>query len=216
MDKLTYIIRPMREGDILQITEIDREAFPSEWMFRSLSSYQRELNNPLAHYLVASIPKGMLIQLSQPIPPQLPFFRGLFCRDYPLTGEGSSSVYILGFTSFWLMSDEAHITSIATRSEYRRIGIGEALLISMIGLATRLNANMVTLEVRASNKVAQTLYKKYGFQMVGNRPNYYSDNGEDALLMNTDNVNSASFQENFQQLKKAHRQRWGEMFVATY
>jgi len=216
MEKLSYIIRPMREGDILQITEIDREAFPSEWMFRSLSSYERELSNPLARYLVASTPKEMLTKLSQPIPPQIRFFRGLFHRDSPLTKEKRPLDYILGFASFWLMSDDAHIISIAVRNEYRRMGMGEALLISIIELATRLNANVVTLEVRASNEVAQTLYRKYGFHMVGKRLNYYSDNGEDALLMNADNVNLASFQAHFQQLKRAHSQRWGEMFVTTY
>jgi ribosomal-protein-alanine N-acetyltransferase len=107
------------------------------------------------------------------------------------------------------MLNEAHIIAIAVRNNYRRKGIGEGLLISVIEVATQLHANVITLEVRASNVVAQALYKKYGFRVVGRRPRYYSDNGEDAVLMSTDTITSAPFQTCFQQLKEAHSQRWG-------
>lgn len=211
MQNSKYIIRPMIGEDIPQVAEIDREAFPGEWMLRSLSSYQRELDNPLARYLAACTTKEMLAKLNQPTAPQLRFFRGLFHSNSILTREKRPLEYIVGFASLWLMANDAHVTSIAVRSEYRGMGIGEALLISGIELAIGLNADVVTLEVRASNQVAQILYRKYGFHVVGKRLRYYSDNGEDALLMNTDSVTSASFQSCFQRLKKDHVQRHKEI-----
>ena len=211
MENLSYVIRSMKESDVLQVAEVDREAFSTEWMFRSLSSYQRELSNPLAHYLVASTLSEIPPKLGQPTALQLPFFRGFSPHNSRLTRKKHPSEYIVGFASFWLMANDAHITSIAVRNEYRGMGIGEALLISIIELATRLNAAVITLEVRASNELAQTLYRKYGFHEVGKRLRYYSDNGEDALLMSTDSVISASFQSYFQQLKSDHAQRHREI-----
>jgi ribosomal-protein-alanine N-acetyltransferase len=85
------------------------------------------------------------------------------------------------------------------------------LLISIIELATKLNASTISLEVRVSNKVAQALYKKYGFRDVGIRRAYYSDDGEDAVLMDADALALASFQSNSQQLK-AHGRKWQHKF----
>jgi ribosomal-protein-alanine N-acetyltransferase len=87
------------------------------------------------------------------------------------------------------------------------------LLIATIELAQILNCSIVTLEVRASNTIAQELYKKYGFQVVGRRPRYYSSDGEDAIIMSTDNITSMPFQASLQKLKKAHAQRHREIFA---
>ena len=121
--------------------------------------------------------------------------------------------YILGFAGFWIMADEAHITNIAVRNIHRCRGIGELLLISMIDLATELNARNLTLEVRASNTAAQKLYSKYGFSQVGLRHGYYTDNKEDAVLMSTEDIISVSFQSRLNQLKKAHSPKYG---IALY
>jgi len=143
--------------------------------------------------------------------------RRLFNRNRFFSNELPSSRghYIIGFAGFWVLADEAHIITIAVREAYRQQGIGELLLISIIGLATELKARMVTLEVRASNTVAQTLYTKYGFAQVGVRRGYYIDTGynidsrEDGLLMSTQNITSAAFQTHLQQLKQAHSRKWG-------
>jgi ribosomal-protein-alanine N-acetyltransferase len=76
-----------------------------------------------------------------------------------------------------------------------------------------LNANLVTLEVRASNQTAQSLYKKYGFRVIGRRPRYYSSDGEDAIIMSTDNIGSLPFQASLQDLKKAYAQRYREILT---
>jgi ribosomal-protein-alanine N-acetyltransferase len=97
---------------------------------------------------------------------------------------------VVGFAGIWLLVDEAHITTFATRPGWRRLGIGERLLIAALELAESRGASEATLEVRPSNTAARSLYEKYGFRVVGVRPRYYSDNNEDALIMTTDSLES--------------------------
>jgi ribosomal-protein-alanine N-acetyltransferase len=80
-------------------------------------------------------------------------------------------------------------------------------------MAAQLHADVVTLEARISNKQAQALYEKYEFQKVGVRRAYYTDNGEDAVIMTTDSLTSSAFQSRFQRLKQAHQHRWGALYV---
>jgi ribosomal-protein-alanine N-acetyltransferase len=93
---------------------------------------------------------------------------------------------IVGFAGMWLLVDEAHVTTFATRRTWRRQGIGERLLLALLDLARVRGAREATLEVRPSNTAARRLYEKYGFRNAGVRPRYYSDNHEDALIMTTE------------------------------
>jgi len=111
--------------------------------------------------------------------------------------------FVIGFAGLWLMVDEAHITTIAMHPDYRRRGLGEFMLVSLIDIAYTIGAKWVTLEVRVSNYAAQNLYRKYGFREAGLRHRYYSDNQEDALIMWTDEINSPSYKQRFQDLKSA-------------
>lgn len=201
-----YIIRPMRQEDVPQVMQIDREVFPNEWTYRSQSAFRHDLSNPSIRYIVACA-------LNKPPPSEGQGTRkaSWFKRFLYLSRNDEAKDNIVGFSGFWMMLQEAHIIAIGVREAYRRLGIGEALLISTIELAASLNANIVTLEVRASNEIAQALYRKCGFQVVGKRLRYYSNNNEDGIIMSTDNLNSLSFQACFQQLKKAHRERHGEI-----
>lgn len=90
---------------------------------------------------------------------------------------------IIGYCGVWIVMDEAHITNIAIHSKHRGKGFGELLFRYMIELAKMYGAKKMTLEVRVTNYTAQNLYKKLGFVPGGIRKNYYSDNGEDALVM---------------------------------
>ena len=81
------------------------------------------------------------------------------------------------------MIDEAHITNIALLPEYRGRKLGEALLRKIIEVAIERGAKTMTLEVRVSNMIAQSLYRKLGFQGGAIRKRYYTDNHEDALVM---------------------------------
>lgn len=88
----------------------------------------------------------------------------------------------------WLIVDEAHVATIATAPEFRRQGIGERLLVAALISAREEGARRAFLEVRAGNLAAQAMYRKYGFEVAGNRPRYYKDNNEDALLMTQENL----------------------------
>ena len=208
---LTYTMRPMRQEDIAQVTEIDREAFPTQW---PAPNYRHELQNHLARYVVvrdeSKTPEepGVKPETSQHrlISRLIGWFNHnrFFGTELPAPGRE----YIVGFAGIWVLTDEAHITNIAVRKRYRRQGIGEMLLIATIGLAGELKADSMTLEVRASNIAAQNLYRKYGFTQVGTRRGYYTDNREDGVLMSTESINSDSFQTHLKQLKQALSRRW--------
>ncbi len=89
----------------------------------------------------------------------------------------------IGYAGFWNVSGEGDITNVAVLPEYRKNGIGSMLISEMIKTAVTLKLELLTLEVRKSNIAAQGLYKKYGFDIIGERKRYYSDNGEDAWIM---------------------------------
>ena len=114
---------------------------------------------------------------------------------------------VLGYIGLWLIVGEVHITTLAAHESYRRRGVAELLLTAAIELALEHEAQLVTLEVRESNLAARTLYEKYGFAKVGLRHRYYTETGENAVIMSTENVTSASFQDNFQRLKRAHAEK---------
>lgn len=90
---------------------------------------------------------------------------------------------IVGYCGMWLIVDEAHITNIAVLPEFRGQKLGEAILRMIMEVAKKRGAKSMTLEVRISNTVAQSLYRKLGFMNGGIRKNYYTDNYEDALVM---------------------------------
>jgi ribosomal-protein-alanine N-acetyltransferase len=100
--------------------------------------------------------------------------------------------------------------TIAVRDSHRRRGVGELLLIAAIETALRERQSEVTLECRISNAVALRLYEKYGFQQVGLRRRYYSDNQEDACILSASGISTPSYRRRFQRLRNEHRERCGE------
>jgi ribosomal-protein-alanine N-acetyltransferase len=90
---------------------------------------------------------------------------------------------VAGFVIFWLVHDEVHILNLATHPSARRQGIARLLMDQSIERGRQNGASLVTLEVRRSNQAALDLYKQLGFRPVGIRPNYYVDEGEDAVVM---------------------------------
>lgn len=212
-DDVRYSIRAMREEDVAQIIEIDREAFPTQWPYPAYA-YKRELNNRLAWYIVVteegvewkryrSNHSGSLLQ------PLLRLFRPSSSKALPSTEPVAPC--IAGFAGVWRMLDEAHLTTVAVRGNWRRKGFGELLLVNAIEMALQHRASVVTLEVRLSNTAAQALYRKYGFKDAGIRKGYYSEDGEDALIMTTDPITSESYQAKFLELKERLLQRMASL-----
>lgn len=92
---------------------------------------------------------------------------------------------VVAFGGIWLMVDEAHITTFGVHPDHRRRGIGRRLLLRLAEAAIDLGSARMTLEVRVGNTGAQALYRSFGFRVSGQRVAYYSDDGEDALVMTT-------------------------------
>ena len=90
---------------------------------------------------------------------------------------------MIGYAGMWLIFDEAHVTNVAIRPEGRGKKLGELLMRHLMVTAKSIGANRMTLEVRVSNNVAISLYKKLGFAAEGVRKNYYADTMEDAVIM---------------------------------
>lgn len=107
-----------------------------------------------------------------------------FAHYYVLAARSDSEgETILGHVGYWMLADEIHISTIAVTPAHRGRRLSEPLMLQVLFDAFRLHATLVTLEVRRSNLPAQSLYQKYRFELVGQRPRYYRDTGEDALLM---------------------------------
>ena len=196
-----FVVEPMRIEHIPAVSAIEKASFPQPWPH---NAYRREIQeNRMAHYIVARR-LGEPEPLASAEPPHAPapqpdllgkLSRLLRPAEQPLPAPLQEELRsIVGYAGIWVMTDEAHVTTIASHPAVRGRGVGELLLVSLIHRGIEVGARWMTLEVRASNSVAQSLYRKYTFKEMGIRRRYYSDNGEDALVMWTDALDSDSFQ----------------------
>lgn len=90
---------------------------------------------------------------------------------------------VLGYVGMMFVLDEGYISNVAVAPAYRRQGMADALISALMTRAEELALAFVTLEVRAGNETAKSLYAKHGFVPVGRRKNYYDLPKEDAILM---------------------------------
>ncbi|MCR4883110.1 MAG: ribosomal protein S18-alanine N-acetyltransferase [Clostridiales bacterium] len=98
---------------------------------------------------------------------------------------------VIGFAGGWVVLDESQVTNIAILEPYRGRGYGKQLTRALLQYFSNLGAAVTTLEVRESNVRARHVYESLGFFRVGRRKKYYTDNGEDALLMLCDHLPEA-------------------------
>jgi ribosomal-protein-alanine N-acetyltransferase len=94
-----------------------------------------------------------------------------------------SNGQVIGYGGLWKIFDEGHITNIAVHPEFRLCKVASGIIEKIFDECDRCGIKCLTLEVRKSNIGAQKLYSKYGFKIEGTRKKYYSDTGEDALIM---------------------------------
>jgi ribosomal-protein-alanine N-acetyltransferase len=90
---------------------------------------------------------------------------------------------IIGYAGIWLIDRIAHLTTMCVREGYRGTGLGKWLLLEVMKLGGEMGAERFTLEVRRSNVRAIKLYESAGYRIVGVREKYYTEIGEDALVM---------------------------------
>jgi len=149
-----FLIEPMTAHDLLEVVEIEEACRLSLWGW---DSYYAELLRPEAIMLVAR----------------------RACGADQLTGH-----HLYGFFSGRVSANELHINNIGVHENARRRGVGNALIEAGIAAGQQQGALTAILEVRAGNVAAQSLYRRYGFEVVGRRRQYYREPTEDALLMN--------------------------------
>ena len=150
-------IRRMRLDDLEEVMVIEKACFKHPW---STDLFRRELEHDWSTILV----------MVEPLAP------------LALPGKAATE-RVLGFIIFWLVHDEVHILNVAVAPEARRRGIARTLMTEAEKRAYAANAALMTLEVRRSNTSALDLYRQFDYRAVGVRPNYYVDEGEDAIVM---------------------------------
>lgn len=154
-EKSSYIIREARLEDLDQVIAINMEALPEHYPRVFWEEHVKRWNKA---FLVAEV-NGLIVGY-------------IMCRVE----------WGWGFTKNKLLR-KGHVISIAVRKEFRRKGIGKALMEkAMKALKEEYGAEEVYLEVRVSNKPAINLYEKLGFKIVKRVVAYYLD-GEDAYIM---------------------------------
>ena len=175
-------LKPLAANLLPAVLELDRLCFNGFW---TSEGYQRELSSPNSDLLVLSIPEAennltntSLQKINSktgetPIPQEL-------LGKY---NNSSNNPQLLGIGCLWAILDEAHITMLGVHPAYRGQGLGQALLLALLKSARERGMELATLEVRASNQAALSLYQKFGFQLAGRRKRYYQDNNEDALIL---------------------------------
>ncbi len=109
-----------------------------------------------------------------------------FSRNFvAVAGQGAPGP-VAGYITFWVIADEVQLHSMAVRRELRRKGVATRLFLAMLRDALEQGAETGTLEVRRSNEAARGFYEKFGWRVTARRPSYYSDTGEDALIMSAE------------------------------
>ncbi len=149
-------ITKMTKQDLPEIWELEKKCFPIPW---SLASFEEELQNTLATFLVAKISSSE---------------------------QGIMTEKIIGYIGMWFVLDECQIINLAVDPIYQKHGVATALLSELFKQCTRNKTTYVTLEVRATNLPAQKLYAKFGFKEETFRKNYYKNpdgTREDAIIM---------------------------------
>ena len=149
-----FPIEPMTVHDLLEVVEIEESCHLSLWGW---DSYYAELSRPEAIMLVAR---------------------------HALGADQLTRHQLYGFLSGRVSANELHINNIGVHEHARRRGVGRALMEAAISVGKQQGALTAILEVRAGNVAAQSLYRRYGFEVAGRRRQYYREPVEDALLMN--------------------------------
>jgi len=168
-------IRSISPPVLPAVLELDNLCFGKLW---TLEAYQREIDSPNSELL------------------------GLFLKKKQDQEDTEENTYDLQLTTydllamgcFWAILDEAHITLLAVHPNYQGRGLGQALLWGLMQAARDRALERATLEVRASNQPAISLYSKFGFQLAGRRRRYYKDTNEDALILWQSGLQRSEFQ----------------------
>jgi ribosomal-protein-alanine N-acetyltransferase len=135
----------------------------------------------------------------------LPWTEGVFLDELVAPGRAYLVMevdgLVVGYGGVMLVLPEAHVTSVTIDPEFRGRDLGTKVMLALAEEARRAGAKSLTLEVRASNKNAQSLYTKFGMAPVGIRKRYYRD--EDALIMWVHDIDRQEYEERLESIRAA-------------
>ncbi len=154
----SIILERLREEYLEAVVILDHLCFGGLW---TLAGYQRELTSPNSELLVLRSPVS----------------------QNTTSGSLNKTQDLIGIGCFWAILDEAHITILGIHPDYRSQGLGRLLLVALLQTAIERKMERATLEVRASNQIALSIYEEFGFQVAGIRRKYYQNPPEDALIL---------------------------------
>jgi ribosomal-protein-alanine acetyltransferase len=187
-------IRDMTLADLRQVRRIERAAYG-----RSApgTPFERELAMDLAQYIVAvEVEEARTSGGGAPARE-----RSLWDHARRLLGLGRDKERIVGFAGVWFTQDQVHIVTIAVDPAAQHRGIAQRLLLECHALAMGAEAKTMALEVRVSNERARSLYEWFGFARAGMLRGYYADNGEDAIVMLTPELDTPDFAAHIETLR---------------
>lgn len=162
--KILNIITLGSSSQVFEIVELDRICFGGLW---TEEGYLREISSPNSYLISLHIDNG---------------------------GDKTPDSRLIGLACLWAIMEEAHITLLGVHPDYRRQGLGQLLLLTLLEEALLRKLEMATLEVNTNNLQAIYLYQKYGFQVAGKRKGYYQKTGEDALILWRKGINQPEFE----------------------
>lgn len=176
----TLHFRAMTVADLDEITFIVNQSFPTPW---STKTFEREIRqNKNGYYWVLTAANAFDIEV----------------RDASHEKLAQSRMNVVSYGGYWLLEKDAHVVTLATHPCWRRQGAGKLLLIEMIREAVKSSAEIISLEVRESNKIAIQLYTELGFVEEGRRKEYYttsktSSEREDALILTLRDAHKSNY-----------------------
>lgn len=168
----------------------------------SKSAYRREIDSPNSDLIAITCAASLPSSAPQSLDPGLTKLHGDADTEQISTQASTqastpdvslSSSPAIAMGCLWAIVDEAHITLLAVHPDMQRRGLGTLLLWALLYRAHQRGMKRATLEVRVSNKGAIALYERFGFKTAGTRKKYYSDTGEDALVLWLSGLQHPSF-----------------------
>ena len=173
----TIEIKPLIPSQVSEILALDQLCLGGLW---TAEAYLREIDSPNSTLIILQL------------------------RDDQFE---SDEVQIIGMGCLWSIVEEAHITLLGIHPDYRRQGLGQLLLFTLLEDAIARQLKWATLEVNENNIAAIELYQKLGFQVAGKRKGYYQPAGDDALVLWLKGIEQPEFQLDLAQWQQQLRDR---------
>jgi len=199
-DRRRIVLRQMTLADLPGVRAIEERAYADAW---PATTFEAELRNAFATYVVA-----VEFAPEEPLHPPFELRRPSWPLRWLVPSRVQPRGRLLGFCGMWFHVDQLHIVTLATDPDREGEGIAQRLLLDAFDRAGEAELRNAALEVRPSNARARALYERFGFRERGRSRGYYKNNGEDAIVMLTDDLDTPEMRERIEAIRAAHAARF--------